>query len=667
MADPSSVAGFFEAEWARFWQGYANLSPEKQLELEQQRAKSRAKSGQQNTVSLPGWDSVIHLTPAYQPTAAERTEYYAARSQRRNANLSAEAITAIENRRASAARIASSSAPGYAQAWGQMLTALDNVQDFMTTVATLGRLALYPAISAVDAALPRFAAEGWARSIFGATPEAAETIAQLAAKQAASEAYLAARAASLAEYAAAAGAGLERSALLAAGRESAELAAGAAARLAYREALTKAGAGVGSKLLGRLIPGLGYVLIASDLLNLLSLLGQVGMIGYSATCFGGRAGLAAAAPLAALRGLGAAGPCGVKGKLSKIADLNPWSQESRALRRMKLGRGAPGLGALLETFQTTDQLYGVGLSFGSIVGAITEGAYAAELNSRGERVSVLPPASALSTIGVGTGVVALQLKSKALGALAAGSLLADIVGRTATAPLRKKHQAAQQLQTAPAFNATQETFTEYEHVEQLVSYAHALDLVASDLATVPWQDWVAAQLPIQLAPPQWFDPLSLHIIAESDPTFSTLGVWPVPGNPTELSSDEFTAHYMREIPSGVRQLLEPRRNTAVGMFCGGMVNFLAERTLAMLEPEPGFLETRWRPDWRFLLAHAETARIVNVNTDPDRLWSWWLDGINLAEQKQLQEIGADDLDQLAAKHAIPLFHVEEAFLRLPLQ
>jgi hypothetical protein len=209
-------------------------SPEQQLELELQRARARAKGGQVNTVSLPGWDSVVHLAPRYQPTAGDRREYWNALRAGRPAQLSGEAIDAIETRRATAQRIASSATPGYAQAWGQMLTALDNVQDFTTTVALLGRMALWPAISALDAALPRFAEAGWARSVFGATPAAAEQLAATAARQAAADAYLAARAATLAEYAAAATAGLERSALLAAGREAAEAAAAAAARAAYR-------------------------------------------------------------------------------------------------------------------------------------------------------------------------------------------------------------------------------------------------------------------------------------------------------------------------------------------------------------------------------------------------------------------------------------------------
>lgn len=123
MARPTSVAGFFEQEWARFWEGYDNLSPDAQLAESLKRAKARAKTGQQNTVSIPGWEDVVHLTPRYEPTTQDRAEYWAARRERRPANLTAEARDAIEARIAIAQRIASSSAPPYANAWAQMLTA----------------------------------------------------------------------------------------------------------------------------------------------------------------------------------------------------------------------------------------------------------------------------------------------------------------------------------------------------------------------------------------------------------------------------------------------------------------------------------------------------------------------------------------------------------------
>ena len=99
MAQPDGIGGFFADEWARFFQGLANLSPEAQQAELAKRAAARARSGQPNTVSLPGWDDVIHLAPRVEPTTAQRTEYYAARRENRAPNIPADVGAEIARRR----------------------------------------------------------------------------------------------------------------------------------------------------------------------------------------------------------------------------------------------------------------------------------------------------------------------------------------------------------------------------------------------------------------------------------------------------------------------------------------------------------------------------------------------------------------------------------------
>jgi hypothetical protein len=667
MAVKDDVAGLFEQEWARFWEGWAALSPAEQEAEAARRARAASKAGLQNTVSLPGWDDVIHLTPRPTIDTAARTEYFAAQRERRAPNLPAETVAEIARRRERAAAAASSAAPPYSGAFGQMLTALDNVQDFTTTVATLGRVALWPAIRALDAVTPRFGAEGWARSVFGASPEAAQALARSAAGDAAAAAYRASYAATLKEYELAARAGIYRAGLLEAGKEAAELAGRAAGREAFQQVLRRAGAGLGTRFLGKLIPGLGYILLAGDLFNLLAWLGTSGMLGYATACFGVRGGLAAGALPTLMRGIGGQQPCGLKGRVAALGDLNPFAAERKLDRSLKMARGMPSIGNLLEVFQTTDQLWGVGVSFGAIVGSFTEGAYAAELATRGESVQVRTPASPLGTIGVGSGIVALQTRSKAAGALAAGSLLLDAVGRTATAPLREKHKAAQVLQNAPVINATQDTFTEVEHVEQLVTYAVALDLIASDLAGVPWQDFLVSRMPLDLAPPVYDDALTLALVRELDPELRSLGVWPMPGLPRVVEHPTFVEHFAREIPPALRNFLAPRRDGPVAMFAGGLVNLITDRLFAMLESDPRCVRTRWSPEWRVLMALGESNRIPNVAVGEEALWSWWLDLLELQARGPGRQLQPEDFDRVAEARGVSMFLVEQAFLRTPLQ
>jgi hypothetical protein len=666
MAVKDDVAGLFEQEWARFWEGWQALSPEEQELEAARRARARSRSGLPNTVSLPGWDDVIHLTPRPTITDAERREYYAAFREQRPSDLSAETVAEIDRRRERAARAASSSAPPYSAAFGQMLTALDNVQDFTTTVATLGRVALWPAIRALDAVTPRFATAGALQSIFGATPAATQQLARVASQEAAALAYRQVLTESLAGRLAAAASGIEALTLRQVAREAAEDAARLAGRAAFERVLSRAGLGIAARTLGRLIPGLGWILLAGDLFNLLAWLGTLGMVGYAGACFGPRAALAAGTFPALTRGLPGVRPCGIKGHVSALGDLNPFAGERRLDRRAKIARANPGLGALLEVFQTTDQLFGRGISFGAIVGAFTEGAYSTELASRGESVSVVAPRGTLGVVGVATGVAALQLRSKALGAAAAGTLLADVVGRTATAPLREKHKAAQVLQNGPVLNGTQETFTEVEHVEALVCYLVALDLIASDLAGIPWQDFLTPELPVSMAPPVYHDALTLDIIRELDPGLDTLGRWPMPGAPRVIDSATFADHFAREIPAALRSFLAPRRDGPVAMFHGGLVNLVTDKLWAMLEGDPWVVRQRWSPEWKVLTALGEASRLPNVAAGEEALWSWWLDLLELVERRGDGQLLGEDFDRVSAQRGVPLFLVEQPLLHTPL-
>lgn len=666
MAAKDDVAGLFEQEWQRFWQGWEALSPEQQEIEAARRARARSKSGLPNTVSLPGWDDVIHLTPRPTITDAERREYYAAFRERRPAALAADTVAEIDRRRASAQRMASSAAPPYSQAFGQMLTALDNVQDFTTTVATLARLAVWPALRALDAVTPRFTEAGALQRIFGATPAATQQLARLASQDAAAAAFRTTLNESLVGRLAAAASGVEAVSLRIAAREAAEAAAITAGRAAFQRVLARAGLGIGGKLAGFVIPGLGWILLAGDLFNLLAWLGTLGMIGYAGACFGPRAAFAAGTLPALTRGLPGLRPCGIKGNVSALGDLNPFAAEKRLDRRMRMARATPTLGNLLEVFQTTDQLYGTGVSFGAIVGAFTEGAYSTELASRGESVQVVAPRGTLGVVGVTTGIAALQTRSKALGAFAAGSLLADTVGRTATAPLREKHKAAQVLQNAPAINGTQETFTEVEHVEQLVVYAVALDLIASDLAGINWQDFLARELPVDLAPPVYHDPLTLDIVRELDPGLETLGRWPMPGTPQRVDSTTFVEHFAREIPSALRNFLAPRRDGPVAMFAGGLVNLITDKLFSMLEGDARVVRSRWSREWKVLTALGEASRLPNVAVGEDALWRWWLDLLELVDRRGDGQLLGEDFDRVSAQRGVPLFLVEQPLLHTPL-
>jgi hypothetical protein len=80
-----------------------------------------------------------------------------------------------------------------------------------------------------------------------------------------------------------------------------------------------------------------------------------------------------------------------KAAYEKMRTLNPFNQRSKAARARKLRRFLPSKGEALEALQTTDNIWGVGLSLGPIMGFaqdVLTGAYRA---ARGERVTWITP------------------------------------------------------------------------------------------------------------------------------------------------------------------------------------------------------------------------------------------------------------------------------------
>ena len=99
------------------------------------------------------------------------------------------------------------------------------------------------------------------------------------------------------------------------------------------------------RLLGRAIPGLGWLLIGSEIINMGNVMSWTGFAAMSN-----------------------------KRKLEAMAEKNPFHVKSKAMRAIKLKRVLPTFGEGLEILQTTDQLFGVGLCLGGLMGLVTDAA-----------------------------------------------------------------------------------------------------------------------------------------------------------------------------------------------------------------------------------------------------------------------------------------------------
>ncbi len=125
--------------------------------------------------------------------------------------------------------------------------------------------------------------------------------------------------------------------------------------------LGKLAAKIAPRLLGKMIPGVGWVLLGSDILNAVNL---VSWVSFAAK--------------------------GGKRKIEGLAERNPFHAKAAANRAFKIKRAVPTVGEVLEILQTTDQLFGVGLCLGGLMGMVTDMASKMATLTDRDRMEALP-------------------------------------------------------------------------------------------------------------------------------------------------------------------------------------------------------------------------------------------------------------------------------------
>lgn len=579
MPETAHQAGFLASEWARFWQGWNALSPQQQSEAEARAFGRQGALNGQGSVNVPGWDDVIHVAPKYKPSREEAQAWFDAKRAGDTSRLPAQVNDAMEARQDALDRMASSAQPGYSQAFGSMLTAVDNVQDMLSTVATLGRVTVNPALRALAHFAPELAA----------------------------------------------------------------------------------------KLGARLIPGIGWVLGAADLLALLTWLGLGGLIGYGALCGGLKAAAAPALVQGALKGVPGLRPCGGKAKVGQLADLNPFAAAGRLKNLNKAARAMPGFGQWLEAAQTTDQLWGVGISLGGLAGAAMEAAYAATGANRGQGVrvdasKVTPsagyrgPAGGTLTYNQGLALVE-QYAPRAL----------ELARARPPAQLAVFWRMARALMDAPMLLANVADLTPQDYAATLVVHAHATDALRRELAGGDVDGLAAAVAGLSIGAPVDVQPVTAALLGRHPDQGGSVGRWAMPGAPRELLGGELAAHYARELPAALRARLAPIRNTAPGMWLGGLVNHTAAVSWQLLTGEADPFVWNYSPEFVVLQSLMDSSRYLSSAEDPEALWSYWQDATGRVSQDARRSLLPSELDQLAQAHGLRYIYAEQPYMHGELQ
>jgi hypothetical protein len=580
LAQP--VFDLFSDEWNRFNAGLGQLGDIEGAQYYQAYRRRKANPDGHTTINIPGWSDVIHLEARYRPTREEKDEWYQARRQRRQPNLAPAVVAELERRDVVKRRMASTAQPDYIHSFGSIMTAIDNVQDFLSTVATGARLGLWGLGKVAQAVLP---------GASDATATALGAIARRQAEAAAARGFLESVTARAAAGELVAKLALNNPALFAAAERTAIREAG---ELAFKRAFSAAALGMGGRLIGRFVPIVGWVLLASDLLNLLSFLGMVATPAYALACRAPQEVLAAGLPLAVFKRA-------LKAESWNLHSLNPFSKQAAAKRVLRAGGRLPSISNLVEVVQTTDQLFGVGASFGGLVGAMNDIAFGSFALQQGKTVPIL------------WGGQALEVSAEARKKFAQQGL----------ATQRLIMQAGDVALTAGAVWAVQEVFTEEEHLHTAIAYDQAIALLYWFWHDLPFHADIARITETPFEPPLSVDADTVAWAEQEGLDLEATRRWWLPGAPRAITGEQYVLHHTRAIPRAIRDFLRPRRNTAAGALFGAYVNQTTESLFMLLEDDRDFLRFELTDD-AYLVSHlAESGFFLGPLAEEGPTWALW--------------------------------------------
>ncbi|MGH8696420.1 MAG: hypothetical protein ACREVS_08090 [Burkholderiales bacterium] len=157
MANDWGVGTYLTAQWAQFVNGLTQLRGGGRIQFRQGATPPNQAAGGNWNIVPPGLNEIFKLGGRPPLSRQDWSTYYNIQAggggQLDPGKLSEiNRILQIQN------RLANTTTPDWAQSFGQILTALDNVQDLLSTLAVVGRLVLAPALALFPGAgIPLFA------------------------------------------------------------------------------------------------------------------------------------------------------------------------------------------------------------------------------------------------------------------------------------------------------------------------------------------------------------------------------------------------------------------------------------------------------------------------------------------------------------------------------
>jgi hypothetical protein len=543
------------------------------------------------TINIPGWDSIIKLGPRVATTGPDWSEYYKAQREGRAPNLPGNVIAEIDRLAAMSAANESSAQPEWAKTFGQVMTTIDNIQDFASTIATAGRLALWAGPKILDPLLP------------GASAASAELAGKVAARE-----YAAKLAAQLGGRAGWNKAFIDR------------MAAGIAARVTARAAL-----GFGARIALRAIPVVGWVVLAADVLNFMNLLGTVAMPLYALICRTPQEFLAAGLPALALKNV-------LCKEVWTMARRNPFGREARAARRLaSLGR-LPTVSNLVEVVQTTDTLWGWGASFGSLYGAAMETTFALATD----------PTLANTRVNFDQAMISVGFpyveRMKAMSEAKRTALL----------------NAGRVAHSAPAVLTKHDLVDDETHFLTMATLLGAYGDLYEFFHDGPHAALLDALCSVETPAPSYCNPRVLHQLGGKTADDAGIGRWPVLDNPRTLHPDILLPALSSSIAEATRDFLRPRRNRAEAAFYADAVAQCTDYGWMLATHDEHFLKWNLTTPSKVWTGLAVDGLLIPPYTPEPIAWKFWQGLCAQVEDRGGKLIHRADVERIAKATGAPL-------------
>jgi len=488
------IPAFFGDEWDRFTTGITDLDPRSVGRRDIIAGRPGLHPGEASTITVPGWDSLIKHPTGPAPTGAQWREFHAARRDGRGADLPQDVINQANRLYQIREGIRTSNQPAWMRGIGSIMTAIDNVQDFASTLATVGRLAL------------------WAAPRIGA----------------------------------------------------------------------------------RAVPIVGWIVLASDILNMMNLLGMVAVPAYALLCQGPRAAGAGAIPAIVLKNV-------LCREVWTNARLNPFSRQARAARRLRSMGRLPGISNMIEVAQVADSLFGWGLSLGAIYGM------------------------ALETITALTGTgpthntrLNLTPAVRSLGMQYEGQIRAMTPAQRAVLS-----QAARVPVAAAILQSASDQLPEWIHFHTMTALLGAVSHLADFFGAAPHAELMADVAGQIWHPPDWTSDAVEGLMSDTPPTLRGQALWPVEGGEPFMSGEALTSHFGPAITRALTDFLKPRRNRPEMTYYGALVNQITDHLWVLFGEGTDPLTWQLTPDSVIMTAMAVDGLLIHPTAPEPAVWRFW--------------------------------------------